>query len=404
MNSINEKQIKELLRGIEEVLPHDGLREKLKLNRPLRVKAGFDPTAPDLHLGHTVIIEKLRQFQALGHEVIFLVGDFTALIGDPTGKNITRKPLSESEIKTNSKTYIDQVFKILDPALTRIEFNNTWMAQVTSADMIKLTAKYTLARMIERDDFSKRFAQGSSIHMHELLYPLVQGYDSVMLEADIELGGTDQKFNLLVGRHLQQSYGQDPQIALTLPLLEGLDGVNKMSKSLNNYIAIKDSPKDMFGKIMSLSDALMWRYFRLLSSRSSADIESLKQSALDGENPRDIKFLLGQEMVERFYSKEEALQQKNNFIEQFQKGNIPEDLLTIEISVNETNKLNYICYLLREISFCTSTSEAIRMIKQGAVSIDENRILDQNLCLTIGKSYLIRVGKKKICKVKLINS
>jgi tyrosyl-tRNA synthetase len=404
MNSINEKQIKELLRGIEEVLPHDGLREKLKLNRPLRVKAGFDPTAPDLHLGHTVIIEKLRQFQALGHEVIFLVGDFTALIGDPTGKNITRKPLSESEIKTNSKTYIDQVFKILDPALTRIEFNNTWMAQVTSADMIKLTAKYTLARMIERDDFSKRFAQGSSIHMHELLYPLVQGYDSVMLEADIELGGTDQKFNLLVGRHLQQSYGQDPQIALTLPLLEGLDGVNKMSKSLNNYIAIKDSPKDMFGKIMSLSDALMWRYFRLLSSRSSADIESLKQSALDGENPRDIKFLLGQEMVERFYSKEEALQQKNNFIEQFQKGNIPEDLLTTEISVNETNKLNYICYLLREISFCTSTSEAIRMIKQGAVSIDENRILDQNLCLTIGKSYLIRVGKKKICKVKLINS
>jgi tyrosyl-tRNA synthetase len=403
MNSINEKQIKELLRGVEEVLPDDGLREKLKLNRPLRVKAGFDPTAPDLHLGHTVIIEKLRQFQALGHEVIFLVGDFTALIGDPTGKNITRKPLSESEIKTNSKTYIDQVFKILDPKLTRIEFNNTWMAQLTSAEMIKLTAKYTLARMIERDDFSKRFAQGSSIHMHELLYPLVQGYDSVMLKADIELGGTDQKFNLLVGRHLQQSYGQDPQIAITLPLLEGLDGVNKMSKSLNNYIAIRDTPKDMFGKIMSLSDTLMWRYFQLLSSRSSGDIELLKKSTLEGENPRDIKFILGQEIVERFYSKEEALQQKNNFIEQFQKGNIPDDLVAIEISANETNKLNYICYLLRDIAFCTSTSEAIRMIKQGAVSIDESRILDQNLCLATGKSYLIRVGKKKICKVILIN-
>jgi tyrosyl-tRNA synthetase len=404
MNLNIENQIKELLRGVDEVLPREGLKEKLKLKRPLRVKAGFDPTAPDLHLGHTVIIEKLRQFQSYGHEIIFLVGDFTAMIGDPTGKNITRKTLSEEEIIVNSKTYTDQVFKILDPDLTRIEFNNTWMSKLSSSDMVKLTAKYTLARMIERDDFSKRFSQGSSIHLHELLYPLVQGYDSVALNADIELGGTDQKFNLLVGRHLQQSFGQDPQIALTLPLLEGLDGVNKMSKSLDNYIAIDESPREMFGKIMSLSDGLMWRYFELLSSRKPSEIEILKKSTEEGVNPRDIKFLLGQEMVERFYSKEEATQQKENFIQQFQKGNTPQDIQTIKLAVSDNNKLNFICYLLREVSFCSSTSDAMRMIKQGAVFIDNQRVSDQNISLEIPKVYLVKVGKKKICKVDLIKA
>lgn len=394
-------QLEELKRGVEEILPEDGLAQKLKLGRPLRVKAGFDPTAPDLHLGHTVLIQKLRQFQDLGHEVIFLIGDFTGLIGDPTGKNITRKPLTENEINANAKTYTEQVFKILDPKLTRIEFNNSWMSKLTPHDFIKLTAKYTLARMIERDDFSKRMREEQTIHLHEILYPLVQGYDSVALNADVELGGTDQKFNLLVGRHLQQAYGQDPQIAMTLPLLEGLDGVNKMSKSLDNYIGIDEHPKDMFGKVMSISDELMWRYFELLSAKTINEISQLKAEVQKGKNPRDIKFELAKEIVTRFYDVGEAKLQHENFIQQFQKGIIPENLETYKLSVDEKNQLNLICFLIKHIGFASSTSEGRRLISQGAVSVGQERVTDINLALDFPGEYIIQVGKKKVCKVQL---
>ncbi len=394
-------QLEELKRGVEEILPEDGLAQKLKLGRPLRVKAGFDPTAPDLHLGHTVLIQKLRQFQDLGHEVIFLIGDFTGLIGDPTGKNITRKPLNENEINANAKTYTEQVFKILDPKLTRIEFNNSWMSKLTPHDFIKLTAKYTLARMIERDDFSKRMREEQTIHLHEILYPLVQGYDSVALNADVELGGTDQKFNLLVGRHLQQAYGQDPQIAMTLPLLEGLDGVNKMSKSLDNYIGIDEHPKDMFGKVMSISDELMWRYFELLSAKTINEISQLKAEVQKGKNPRDIKFELAKEIVSRFYDAGEAKLQHENFIQQFQKGIIPENLETYKLSVDEKNQLNLICFLMKHIGFASSTSEGRRLISQGAVSVGQERVTDINLALDFPGEYIIQVGKKKVCKVQL---
>ncbi len=394
-------QLEELKRGVEEILPEDGLAQKLKLGRPLRVKAGFDPTAPDLHLGHTVLIQKLRQFQDLGHEVIFLIGDFTGLIGDPTGKNITRKPLTEDEINANAKTYTEQVFKILDPKLTRIEFNNSWMSKLTPHDFIKLTAKYTLARMIERDDFSKRMREEQTIHLHEILYPLVQGYDSVALNADVELGGTDQKFNLLVGRHLQQAYGQDPQIAMTLPLLEGLDGVNKMSKSLDNYIGIDEHPKDMFGKVMSISDELMWRYFELLSAKTINEISQLKAEVQKGKNPRDIKFELAKEIVTRFYDVGEAKLIHENFIQQFQKGIIPENLETYKLSVDEKNQLNLICFLIKHIGFASSTSEGRRLISQGAVSVGQERVTDINLALDFPGEYIIQVGKKKVCKVQL---
>ncbi|MEL7186067.1 MAG: tyrosine--tRNA ligase, partial [Pseudomonadota bacterium] len=327
-----KQQLAELTRGTDEVLPEDGLEAKLKEARPLVVKAGFDPTAPDLHVGHTVLINKMRQFQQLGHEVVFLIGDFTGMIGDPSGKNATRPPLSTDEIKANAATYEKQIFKILDPDKTRVEFNSTWMGEMDAAGLIKLAARHTVARMLERDDFNKRYTGGQPISIHEFLYPLVQGYDSVALKADVELGGTDQKFNLLVGRQLQQDYGQAPQIVMTTPLLEGLDGVQKMSKSLDNYIGITDPPGEMFGKIMSISDDLMWRYFEVLSFRSLDDIDALKKSVSDGMNPRDAKFELGREIVARFHSEADAEAAQQEFVSRFQQGAMPEDMPDLELA------------------------------------------------------------------------
>ena len=399
MTGIKE-QIAELTRGTDEVLPEDGLAAKLKEGRPLVVKAGFDPTAPDLHIGHTVLINKMRQFQQLGHDVVFLIGDFTGMIGDPTGKNATRPPLTNEEIRANAATYEEQIFKILDKDKTRVEFNSTWMAPMDAAGLIKLAARHTVARMLERDDFNKRYKGGEPISIHEFLYPLVQGYDSVALKADIELGGTDQKFNLLVGRQLQQDYGQKPQIVITTPLLEGLDGVQKMSKSLGNYIGITDPAGEMFGKIMSISDDLMWRYFEVLSFRTLEDINALKRSVADGMNPRDAKFELGHEIVARFHSDAAAEGAKQEFVSRFQQGAMPEEIADISLQC-QGGKLG-IAHLLKAAGLVSSTSEAFRMIKQGAVKIDGERVEDRALELDAGSTNVYQVGKRKFARVSLV--
>lgn len=389
--------LNELERGTEEILVKSELVEKLKKGRPLRVKVGFDPTAPDLHVGHTVIINKMRQFQELGHQVIFLIGDFTGRIGDPTGKSATRPPLTEEQVNQNATTYKEQVFKILDPEKTEVAFNSTWMSKMSSAEMIQLAAKQTVARMLERDDFSKRYKSNQPIAIHEFLYPLVQGYDSVALKADIEMGGTDQKFNLLVGRELQRMYGQEQQVVITLPLLEGLDGVNKMSKSLGNYIGITDAPTDMFGKVMSISDELMWRYFDLLSFRPLSEIKKLRQDVVDGFNPRDVKFLLADELITRFHSKAAAVAAQEDFITRFQKGALPDDLP--EVTVETESADLPIANLLKNAGLVDSTSEAFRMIQQGGVKIDGTKIDDRNLLISKGTIAVIQVGKRKFAKV-----
>jgi tyrosyl-tRNA synthetase len=398
MSSIRE-QIAELCRGTDEVLPEDGLEAKLEQGRPLVVKAGFDPTAPDLHIGHTVLINKMRQFQQFGHEVVFLIGDFTGMIGDPSGKNATRPPLSPEEIEANARTYEAQIFKILDEDKTRVEFNSTWMGAMDAAGLIRLAARHTVARMLERDDFNKRYTNGQPISIHEFLYPLVQGYDSVALRADVELGGTDQKFNLLVGRQLQQDYGQEPQIVMTTPLLEGLDGVQKMSKSLDNYVGITEPPAEMFGKIMSISDDLMWRYFEVLSFRSLEDITALRKAVAEGRNPRDVKFELGMEIVARFHSEAEAEGARAEFISRFQQGAMPEDMPEKELS-SEDGRLG-IAHLLRDAGLVGSTSEAFRMIKQGAVKIDGQRVEDRGLQVEAGSTHIYQVGKRKFARVTL---
>lgn len=394
-----EEQLAELARGVEETLPENGLEERLKKKDRLVVKAGFDPTAPDLHVGHTVLINKMRQFQQFGHEVVFLIGDFTGMIGDPSGKNSTRPALSDEQIAANAKTYETQIFKILDPELTRIELNSTWMNEVGAAGMVKLAARYTVARMLERDDFSKRFAAEQSISIHEFLYPLVQGYDSVALQADVELGGTDQKFNLLVGRHLQQQYGQEPQIVMTTPLLEGLDGVQKMSKSLQNYIGITDAPGEMFGKVMSISDELMWRYFEVLSFRPLGDIEALKAGVAEGRNPRDVKFELAAELVARFHDQAAADGAREEFVARFQQGAMPDEIE--EVSVPTDGGEMGVAHVLKAAGLVASTSEAFRMIKQGAVRIDGERIEDRGLMLEAASTHVYQVGKRKFARVTL---
>ncbi len=398
MNSI-EDALAQIRRGTDEILVESGLIKKLESGRPLRIKAGFDPTAPDLHLGHTVLINKLRQFQDLGHEVQFLIGDFTAMIGDPTGKSATRPPLTREEVLENAKTYEHQVFKILDPAKTTVLFNSQWMGGMSAADMIQLAARHTVARMLERDDFSKRYKSGQSIAIHEFLYPLVQGYDSVAMKTDVELGGTDQKFNLLVGRQLQEAYGQEPQIAITLPILEGLDGVQKMSKSLGNYIGITDDPKEMFGKIMSISDELMWRYFELLSFRPMSEIESLQREVEAGRNPRDVKFLLAEELITRFHDAAAARDAQADFIQRFQKGAIPEDLEEKTLSIDE-DEIG-LAALLKMAGMTSSTSESFRMIQQGAVRVDGEKVSDKGLKLPAGKAFVVQVGKRKFARLNL---
>jgi len=394
-----EKALEIIKRGTEEILLEDELKEKLALGRPLRIKVGFDPTAPDLHLGHTVLLNKMRQFQDLGHDVLFLIGDFTGMIGDPSGKNETRPPLTKEEVQENSSTYQKQVFKVLDESKTKIMFNSEWMGKLSAADMIKLASNNTVARMLERDDFSKRYKSGQAIAIHEFLYPLIQGYDSCAMQADIELGGTDQKFNLLMGRELQKSEGQKPQVVITLPLLVGLDGIKKMSKSLNNYIGIDETPEDIFGKVMSLSDETMWTYFELLSFKPMEEINKYKSEIEDGLNPRDIKYLLGLEIVERFHNKEAALKAKESFIAQFQKGALPEDIPLVEISTEESGVA--IANVLKTAGLTTSTSDAIRMVGQGAVKLDGNKITDKKLILDKGKSVILQVGKRRFAKVKI---
>jgi len=390
-------QLREITRGSDEILVEAELAERLEAGENLRVKAGFDPTAPDLHLGHTVLINKLRQFQELGHEVCFLIGDFTGLIGDPTGRNATRPPLTPEEVQANARTYEAQIFKILDPERTRIQFNSSWMGDMSAADMIQLASRHTVARMLERDDFQKRYASGKPIAIHEFLYPLVQGYDSVAMQADVELGGTDQKFNLLVGRQLQQSWGQRPQVVLTMPLLEGLDGVNKMSKSLGNYVGITDAPAEMFGKLMSISDELMWRYYELLSFRSTGDIDALREAAAQGRNPRDIKFELAGELVARFHDETAARAAQASFLQRFQQGALPEDLEEITVAGRD-GRLG-VAYLLKQAQLVASTSEAFRMIQQGAVRIDGERVEDRGLEISAGSTHVYQVGKRRFARV-----
>ncbi|MEE8339033.1 MAG: tyrosine--tRNA ligase [Xanthomonadales bacterium] len=385
-----------IARGTDEIIKLEELEERLKLGRPLRVKVGFDPTAPDLHIGHTVVINKMRQFQDLGHTIIFLIGDFTGMIGDPSGKNVTRKPLTPEQVKENAETYAQQVFKILDREKTQIRFNSEWLNELGSVGMVKLAARYTVARMLERDDFEARFKNNQPIAIHEFLYPLAQGYDSVALKCDVEMGGTDQKFNLHVGRHLQQHYGQPPQVIITLPLLEGLDGVQKMSKSLNNYVGITEPPAEMFGKLMSISDELMWRYFDLLSFRSNQALAALKSEVEDGRNPRDVKFLLCEEIIERFHDARAAVAARESFIAQFQQGQMPED---IPEKTLETGGVGIgIATALRQCGLVSSNSEAFRMIQQGGVRIDAEKISDRSLQLEAGFSGILQVGKRKFCK------
>jgi len=394
-----EEQIAELQRGAHEVLTASDLRKKLGRGVSLRVKAGFDPTAPDLHLGHTVLLNKMRQFQQLGHEVTFLIGDFTGMIGDPTGRNATRPALTPEEIQTNARTYESQVFSILDRERTRIDFNSRWLAKLTSTDIVKLAAHYTVARMLERDDFAKRYKSGQPISIHEFLYPLAQGYDSVAMRADVELGGTDQKFNLLVGRALQEAYGQEPQVVITTPLLEGTDGVNKMSKSLGNYIGITEDPDSMFGKLMSISDELMWRYFELLSFRPLSDIAALRGQAAGGRNPRDIKFELAREIVARFHDAAAAERAQRNFTARVSEKAVPQDL-PVKVVPVESGGLR-LANLLKEAGLAASTTEARRKIEEGAVRIDGARVSDLALTLKAGAEHVLQVGAKRFARVRL---
>jgi len=404
MPSINE-QLRELKRGTEEILVEKDFIERIKSKKPLRIKVGFDPTAPDLHLGHTVIINKMRQFQEFGHEVIFLIGDFTGMIGDPSGVNQTRPVLTREEVDENAKTYKKQIYKILDKDKTRIEFNSKWMKKITSSQLIDIASKYTVARMLERDDFKQRFKSENPISVHEFLYPLVQGYDSVALEADVEMGGTDQKFNLLVGRHLQQIYGQTPQTIITLPLLEGLDGVKKMSKSADNYIALNDSPDDMFGKVMSLSDDLMWTYFDLISALSLDQIKDLKKRVKNGENPRDIKFILAEEIVMRFHNDSAAIKAKNSFLKRFQKGQAPDEIKTVSINYKETlldnGKVN-VARLLLLADLVPSLSEGHRALKAGSIRLEGEKIENSELEIEISEKFVLSFGKRRFIKVKFI--
>ena len=391
------KSLEIIKRGAEEILLEDELKSKLERGKPLRIKAGFDPTAPDLHLGHTVLINKLRQFQDLGHEVLFLIGDFTGMIGDPTGKSTTRPPLTRDEVIENARSYEQQIFKILDPEKTLVMFNSSWMNEMSPAELIQLAAKHTVARMLERDDFAKRYKSGQPIAIHEFLYPLIQGYDSVAMRADVELGGTDQKFNLLVGRELQKHDGQEPQVVITLPILEGLDGVQKMSKSLGNYIGIDEPPAEMFGKIMSISDELMWRWFELLSFRPLDEIAGFQQAIEQGKNPRDIKFLLGEEIVARFHGAQAATQAREAFVARFQKGALPDDMPALSLPAADGGLP--IANLLKQAGLVQSTSEALRMIKQGAARMDGERIGDAKLTVPAGESHVFQVGKRRFARV-----
>ncbi|OAI48711.1 tyrosine--tRNA ligase [Gammaproteobacteria bacterium SCGC AG-212-F23] len=395
-----EESLQVIRRGSEEILLEEDLVARLKTGKPLCIKTGFDPTAPDLHLGHTVLLNKMRQFQDLGHEVIFLIGDFTGMIGDPSGKNETRPPLTREQVQENALTYQKQVFKILDPNKTKILFNSEWLSKFTAVDMIKLASTYTVARMLERDDFHKRYTGGYSIAIHEFLYPLLMGYDSVAMRADVELGGTDQKFNLLVGRELQKHFGQKPQTVIMMPLLPGLDGIKKMSKSLGNYIGIDEPPKEIFGKVMSLSDETMWLYFDLISFKTLAEIKALRDAVANGMNPRDVKFLLAEEIVARFHSATQANQAKEDFISQFQQGVIPENL--DEITVNVGAKGMLIANVMKTAGLVNTTSDGIRLVEQGGVKIDGEKILSKNLHLQPGKTIVIQAGKRRFAKIILV--
>lgn len=386
-------------RGTEEILLEEDLVERLKTGKPLRVKAGFDPTAPDLHLGHTVLLNKMRQLQDLGHEIMFLIGDFTGMIGDPSGKNETRPPLTREQVNANATTYRKQVLKVLDPEKTKIMFNSEWMDKLTAVDLIKLAATHTVARMLERDDFHKRYTSGQSIAIHEFLYPLLQGYDSVAMKADIELGGTDQKFNLLMGRELQKHWGQKPQTVITLPLLPGLDGIKKMSKSLGNYIGIDESPREIFGKVMSISDETMWLYFELISFKSLSEIQSFREEVNNGLNPRDVKFRLAAEIVERFHDTAAAKLAHENFVAQFQQGGIPDELPEVVLVAGKEGML--IANLIKSAGLTESTSDALRMIKQGAVKIDGEPVTEKALVLQAGANFILQVGKRRFAKVIL---
>jgi tyrosyl-tRNA synthetase len=386
-------------RGADELIVEEDLRRKLARGKPLRVKAGFDPTAPDLHLGHTVVLNKMRQFQDLGHHVMFLIGDFTGMIGDPSGRNVTRPPLTPEQIAKNAETYKEQVFKILRPEKTEILFNSTWCSQLGAAGIVQLAGTYTVARMLERDDFAKRFADGRPISIHEFLYPLMQGYDSVAMKADVELGGTDQKFNLLVGRELQKHFQQEPQVILTMPLLEGLDGVNKMSKSLGNYVGVDDAPSEMFGKLMSVSDELMWRYIELLSFAPIATVAAWKREVEAGGNPREVKVRFAQEIVERFHDRSAAEAALEDFESRFRHGGVPEDLA--EQSIESPAEGLPIVQVLKSSGVCPSTSEAHRMIEQGGVRVNGEKVSDKSLRLPAGATYVLQVGKRKFAKVAL---
>ena len=392
-----EDSLEIIKRGTQEILLEAELIDKLKRGKPLRIKAGFDPTAPDLHLGHTVLINKLRQFQDLGHEVMFLIGDFTGMIGDPTGKNVTRKPLSRDDVIENARTYEQQIYKILDPEKTLVMFNSSWMGEMSAADLVQLAAKHTVARMLERDDFSKRYGSGQPIAIHEFLYPLIQGYDSVAMKADVELGGTDQKFNLLVGRELQKHYGQEPQVVLTMPILEGLDGVQKMSKSLNNYIGIADAPNDMFGKLMSASDDLMWRYIELLSFEPLSTVKLWKQDVGRGRNPRDIKVLFAQEIITRFHSRQQAEAALADFEARFRQGGIPDDIPELDLAGGEAGLV--ITQLLKQAGLVASTSEAMRQIDGGGVRLDGEKVADKGIQVRKGATVVAQVGKRKFARV-----
>ena len=391
-----EHALAEIKRGVEELIPEEELIEKLKEGRPLRIKLGADPTAPDIHLGHTVIFNKLRAFQELGHDVTFLIGDFTGMVGDPTGKNTTRPPLTREDVLRNAETYKEQVFKILDPAKTKIQFNSEWLSELGAEGMIRLAANQTVARMLERDDFKKRYAGGQPIAIHEFMYPLLQGYDSVAMETDVELGGTDQKFNLLMGRELQKANGQKPQVVLMMPLLVGLDGEKKMSKSANNYIGISEAPSEMFGKIMSISDDLMWSYYELLSFRPLSEIEQFKAAVAEGKNPRDIKILLAKEIIARYHSEADADAAEQEFINRFQKGAVPDVMPEFEFEVGMP-----MSNLLKEASLCPSTSDAMRMVKQGAAKVEGEKVTDAKAVLDAG-TYVVQVGKRKFARVTLV--
>ena len=393
---MSKENLEILTRGAEEIIPEESFLKQIKSKKKLRVKAGFDPTSPDLHLGHTVLLNKMKIFQDLGHEVIFLIGDFTGLVGDPSGVNETRPVLTKEQLDKNAETYKEQVFKILDPKKTEVRFNSEWMQNVDPSEFIKMLSSYTVARMLERDDFSKRYKSQQPISIHEFLYPILQGFDSVKLEADIELGGTDQKFNLLLGREVQKHYGQEQQSILTVPLLEGLDGVKKMSKSLGNYIALEDSPDDMFGKVMSISDVLMWRYFSLLSFKSSEVISGYKRDIEEGSNPRDTKFLLAEEIVDRFHEGA-GKKSKENFINRFQKGNISQDLEEVVVTIESESEL--LTRILKESNLLKSTSEALRLIKQSAIKVNDEKVSDTKFMLKKGTSNLVLVGKKKAAKI-----